>query len=516
MAGKTIAMSIFKQIIRLRMQGISLKGVSKSIGVSRNTAKKYLRLLEVKGFSFEEYLQMDDESLSRLLQDSETIDSERLQKLESLFPHFENELKRTGVTRWILWGEYKNQHPDGYNYSRFCDYYKSWTDSQKATMHFEHKPGMEVYVDYSGKKMPIVDRFTGEIIEAEIFISVLGYSQYAYVEAIKSQTTEDAIWANENAFHFFGGVPMVMIPDNAKCMVTKADRYEPQINSRFLDFANHYGVAVMPARSRKPRDKAIVESTVNTIYSRIFAPLRNEVFYSLEELNKAIREQLQHHNTTAFRQRPGSRQSVFEQEEKNLLKPLAAERYELKTYKEVTVQKNGYVVLSEDKHYYSVPYRFIGKRVKLIYTGRFVSVYYNKERIAYHTRGVKKYGYTTVKEHMSSSHQFVSEWNPEKFIGWAAGIDPIVEAYITRILDVAQYPEQGYKSCVGILSLSKKAGRERLIKAVERATYFGVYNYSTIQKILSSGMDSLPHEENDMEQQKLPSHENIRGPQLYQ
>lgn len=509
-------MSIFKQIIRLRMQGIPLKSVATATGVSRNTVKKYLGLLAIKGFSFEQYLEMDDESLARLLQESKPTDCDRLQKLEALFPHFEKELKRTGVTRWVLWGEYKSQYHDGYNYSRFCDYYKGWKDSKKATMHFEHQPGMEVYVDYSGKKIPIVDRYTGEITEAEIFISVLGYSQYTYVEAIKSQTTEDAIWANENALHFFGGVPMVMIPDNAKCMVTKADRYEPQINSRFLDFANHYGIAVMPARSRKPRDKAIVESTVNTIYSRIFAPLRNEVFYSLDELNKAIREQLQHHNATAFRQRPGSRQSVFEQEEKIILRPLPAERYELKTYKVVTVQKNGYVTLSEDKHYYSVPYRFIGKKVKLIYTGRQVSVYYNKERIAYHARGLKKYGYTTIKEHMSSAHRFVSEWNPEKFIGWAAGMGPAVEAYITRILDMAQYPEQGYKSCIGILSLSRKAGKERLIKAVERATYFGIYNYSTIQKILNSGMDNLPHGDNDMEEQKIPSHENIRGPQLYQ
>ena len=516
MAGKTIIMSKVKQILQLRAGGVALQTIAKAVDASRNTVRKYLRLIEVKQLDPQQLLAMDDEALEALFLDPDPEDQARLQTLTSLFPYFDEELARTGVTRWVLWGEYKQRHPDGYNYSRFCDYYQQWRKSQSATMHLEHEPADKLFIDFTGKKLSIVDRDTGELKPVETYVATLGYSQLTYVQAVASQRNEDLTGATENAFYFFGGVPCVLVPDNMKSAVTKADKYESELNRHFLDFANHYGTAVLPARARKPRDKSLVEKAVSITYSRIFAPLRNEVFYSLESLNKAIAELLTRYNQAPFSNRDGSRQEIFEQQEKHLLKPLPIDRYEIKQFKELTVMKTGHIQLSQDKHYYSVPYRYIGRKVKLIYSASQVSVYYNKERIAWHKRSFKRYGYTTLKEHMPSTHQFVSEWNPDKFIDWATAIAPVVKDYIVRVLDSTAYPEQAYKSCVGILSREKIVGRERFIKAIERATFYGTYNYSIIRKILASGLDQLELTDDDPPSATLPSHDNIRGAGFYQ
>jgi transposase len=515
MAGKTIIMSKLKQIIRLRNEGIALQTIARAVSISRNTVKKYLRLIEVKGLDTVSMLQMEDNALEALLDDPDPEEQERLAYLEELFPYFERELTRTGVTRWVLWGEYKQQYPAGFSYSRFCAHFSQWKRSRSATLFFEHEPGDKLFIDFTGKKLAVVDAATGQLTEVEIYVAILGFSQLTYVQAVTSQRKEDFIAATENALHFFGGVPKALVPDNLKSAVVKADKYEAELNAGFLDFANHYGTSVLPARSYKPRDKAHVERAVNIAYSRIFAPLRNQVFYSLKTLNAAIAELLAGHNNKSFQQRPVSRRTLFEQEEKQLLSPLPVERFELKKFKEVTVMKNGFIQLSEDKHYYSVPYRFIGCRVKVIYSVTQVSVFYNRERIAYHARSSKRYGHSIVHDHMSSSHQFVSEWNPDKFTGWAKAISPAVGDYITHILEAASYPEQAYRSCVGILSYEKKVGRPRLIQAVERATYFGAYNYTIIKKILQSGLDQLAFGEETLPGQTLPEHTNIRGAAAY-
>jgi transposase len=516
MAGKTITMSTLKQIIRLRNNGVALQTIAKAVNTSRNTVKKYIRLIEVKGISYDELLQMEDTALEALLQDPDPEDQARLESLSRLFPYFEKELSRTGVTRWVLWGEYKQQHPDGYSYSQFCDHFKLWKRGRSATLHFEHEPADKLFIDFTGKKLSIVDPQTGELSQVEIYVAVLGYSQLTYVQAVRSQQKQDFIAATEEALHFIGGVPKVLIPDNLKSAVQTADKYEAELNPVFQDFANHYGTTVLPARSYKPRDKALVERAVNIAYSRIFAPLRNQVFYSLASLNQAIGDLLTAHNQQCFQQRPISRRQLFEQDEKHLLAPLPVERYEIKQFKEVTVMKSGHIQLFEDKHYYSVPYRFIGCRVKIIYSASQVSIFYNKERIAYHRRSFKQYGYSTIKEHLSTTHQFVAEWNPDKFTSWAGAIAPVVKDYITRILDTATYPEQAYRSCVGILSFEKKVGRDRLIKAVERATFYAVYNYTIIRKILQGGLDQIAPADDTHPSSSLPPHDNIRGPQSYQ
>jgi transposase len=515
MAGQTINMSIVKQIIRLRSNGVPLQSIAKAVGISRNTVKKYLRLIEVKQLFVQELLSMDDVALEALLKDPDPQDEARYQTLTDLLPHYEQELNRTGVTRWVLWGEYRSQHPDGYSYSQFCEHFRTYKISRSSTLHQEQQPADKLFIDFTGKKLTLLNPATGELTEVEVYVAVLGYSQLTYVEAVASQRKQDFIEATQNALHFFGGVPKVLVPDNLKSAVTKADNYEAQINEHFLDFANHYATSVLPARSYRPRDKAWVERAVNITYSRIFAPLRNQAFYTLRALNEAIGDLLTVHNNKSFQQQPHSRRGLFEQQERHLLSPLPGERYELKTYKEVTVMKNGYVQLWEDKHYYSVPYRYIGKKVKLIYSATKVSVYLDGERIAFHQRAVRQYGHTTQKEHLSSTNCFVSEWNPEKFINWSASIAPVVRDYITHILDKALYPELAYRSCVGILSQEKKVGRERLIKAIERASFYGLYNYTTVKKILQSGLDAVAFGDEATEGATLPVHENIRGAEHY-
>jgi transposase len=267
----------------------------------------------------------------------------------------------------LLWGEYKKKHPNGYSYSQFCEHLRQWLVSNTASMHFKHEPGDKVYIDFAGDRLNIIDCKTGEIISVETYAAVLGYSQYTYVEAVFSQKKSDLIGASENALHFFGGVPKVIVPDNVKSAVTKASNYEAQINNDFMDFVNHYQIAVLPARSYKPQDKALVEKTISIIYSRIYARLRDQVFYDLRSLNEAVWALLKEHNQQHFQRRQVSRQELFE-EERPLLKPLPPQRYEIRQYKVATVMKTAHVQLHEDKHYYSVPYRYIGKKVKLIYT----------------------------------------------------------------------------------------------------------------------------------------------------
>ena len=515
MAGKTIKMSILKQILLQRSNGINLQTISKTLNISRNTVKKYLWLIEVRGYDIAPLLEMDEEALESLLNEPDLPAADRQRILVELFPYFEKELRRTGVNRGVLWSEYRRQHPDGYGYSQFCDLLRQWLSTRSATLHLEHQPGDKLFIDFTGKKLSIVDPKSGELVPVEVFVAILGYSQLTYVEAIFTQQLPDCIRAVENAFVYFGGVTRVIVPDNMKAAVQRADKFEAQLNGLFLQLANHYQTSVLPARSYKPRDKALVENAVNIAYTRIFAPLRNQVFYSLHALNEAIAGLLEAHNNMTFQRRPQSRRQYFEAEERQTLLVLPADRFEIRQYREATVMKNCHVHLHDDRHYYSVPYRYIGKKVKIIYSSSQVSVFYSGEQIACHSRERKPYGYTTNKQHLPSTHQFVSDWNPDKFIQWASAIDPLVAQYITHILDSKMYPEQAYRSCVGILSQERKAGRDRLIKAVSRATQFGAYNYTTVHKILSLGLDRLD-EPAEPALPTLPFHENIRGAGHYQ
>jgi transposase len=491
MANKKIAMEVIKQIGILSTLGYSKKAIARELNLSKNTVKSYL---------------------TRSDQTNEPLQNVRRDTLFEFFPYVQQELKRRGVTRQILWGEYRLKHPDGYCYGHFCEYLNQWLHNKDATLHIEQQPGDKFYVDFTGSKPSIVDPETGEIREVEAFVSVLGFSGKTYVRACESQKKEDFLPGIVHALNYYGGVPNVIVPDNLKTGVDKANSYEADINRDLLDLGNHYGMAILPTRSRKPRDKAWVERMVQIIYTRIFAPLRNRVFTSIDELNEAIFELLEVHNNLPLQGRDESRNDLFEASERAHLKPLPQERWELKEYLQVKVMKNCHVQLHKDRHYYSVPHQYIGSKVKIVFTATHVSIYLAGERIAYHLRDRRPYKYTTVKDHLPSSHQFVSEWNPTKFIEWAAHIHPDVKAYICNVLENKSYPEQTYRSCVGILSFEKKAGRDRLIAACQRATAFGVYNYKVIEQIINNKLDRLDTKKENL---TLPLHENIRGAGYY-
>jgi transposase len=360
--------------------------------------------------------------------------------------------------------------------------------------------------------MEIVDQHTGELKAVQFFVAVLGASQLTYAEVSESQKKADFIASVENALHYFGGVPKAIVPDNLKSAVTKSNRYEPDINDTFLDFSDHYDTTVLPARSRKPKDKSLVELAVKILYTRVYSPLRNEVFHSIDELNGAILEQLDHHNKACFTGRAYSRRALFEEIEAHTLGVLPQDRFEIKKQSIVKVIMNGHACLGEDKHYYSVPYQYIGKKVKILYSKKTVEIFYKYERIAVHPRVKSRFNYSTINEHLASTHQFMTEWTPQRFINWGNNIHEYVGIYIARILERKKHPEQAYKSCMGVLSLEKKVGRQRLTGACQRALDYELYGYKPVLNILEKGLDKL--DENN-EDKGLPAHDNIRGKDYY-
>jgi len=491
MANRTKPMDLINQIKLLKELGYGSKTIARDLGLSKNTVKKYLA---------------DPE------QSSEDQAVYRKDTLIDFFPYCRKELNRKGVTRQILWGEYRSHNPDGYSYSQFCELLNQWLCNTDVTLHIEQEPGDRMYIDFTGTKLSIVDPDTGEIQEVETFVSVLGFSGYTYVRACRSQKKNDLLQNNVHTLDYYGAVPNVLIPDNVKSAVDRASRYEADINRDLADLGNHYGMAILPTRSRKPRDKAWVERTIQIIYIRIFAPLRNQIFTSLYDLNQAILELLEQHNNLPLQGRKESRRYLFETLEKPLMKPLPQQKYELKEYLEVKVMKNSHVQLHRDRHYYSVPYQYIGQKAKVVFTDTYVSIYIHTERIAYHLRDDRPHKYTTVKDHLPSTHQFVCDWNPDRFTEWAARIHPDVKNYIIKVLENKSYPEQTYRSCAGILSFASKAGKDRLIAACQRANEFGVYNYKVIEQIINNKLDRIG---SDPKPNSLPLHENIRGADYY-
>ena len=507
-------MSKIKHLLQLYFQGRSKLLISEQTGIARNTIKKYLQTYLDSGLSMDELLKLSEKQLETLfLKTDHKPINEKQQALFAMFPLYDKELRKKGVTRYLLWQRYKKQYPDGLGLSQFNLYFTQWKAQLHPTMRIDHKAGDKLYVDFAGDKLQIIDQQTGEVQDVEVFVAILGASQLTYVEAVMSQQKEDFITACENALHYYGGVPAAIVPDNLKSAVTKSSKYEPIINELFADFAQHYNTAVLPARAYRPRDKALVENAVRIMYSRIYAKIKSAQYFSLLELNAAIRVELEVHNELKLTGRNYSRREQFEEVERSTLLALPKLRYELKKHQYVTVMKNGHVSLSADKHYYSVPYKYIGKKVKISYSRHTVEIHYNYERIAVHERTISAYHYTTDKDHMASTHRFVSEWTPNKFVNWAESIDADVKRYILHILESKQHPEQNYKSCLGILSYTKKVSKERLINACKRALGYEIYNFKIIQKILEKGLDK---QEDEQELHPMPRHENIRGEQYYQ
>ncbi|QBK75206.1 IS21 family transposase [Myroides odoratimimus] len=515
MANKKIDMLQLKQLLRLYTQGVSKLQISSQLGLSRNTVKKYIPLFTTSKFTYEEIKELNDTDIEDLFDTKELDSDEKEAILYKYFPYFTKELLKTGVTRHILWQEYLLKHPEGYRYSQFCYHLRTWQKKTSPSLHMQHKAGDKMFVDYTGKKLSIIDKSTGEITSVEVFISILGSSRMTYVEASLTQNTEDFISSLTNSLHFYQGVPLAIVPDNLKAAVTKSDKYEPKIAHNLQDFALHYNTTILPARSYKPKDKALVENAVKTVYTRVFAPLRNREFFSLQELNQAIAELLEQHNEKLLSRERVSRKTLFKEIEQPVLQSLPAHRYELKYAIKATVQKISHIYLNKDKHYYSVPFHYIGKKVNILYSKDIVDIYHNQRLIASHNRELGKYRYTTVKEHMPSSHQYITDWNPTQFLKWGQEIGESTQKYLAMILDKRQHPEQSYKSCAGILSLGKRFSNIRLEKACTRGLEYERYSYKMIKSILEKGLDAIEEQPLNKERE-VPTHQNIRGAAYYQ
>lgn len=515
MGNKRIEMRKVRELLRLTFeQGLSARKAAPIIGIGKTAASQYLSGFKASKLEHSNVSAMSDSELLNAINTKKESENSRFEELSKLFPYFEKELKRTGLTLQLLWKEYSETDIDCYGYSQFCHHYYHWRKETKVSMRMEHKAGDKMFVDFAGKKLSIVDPKTGEIQELEIFVSVLGASQLSYIEAVLSQKKADWIAVNQNALSFYKGVPNAIVPDCLKSAVIKSDKYEPEINQTYNDFAQHYQTVILPARALHPQDKSLAENFVRNAYTQIYAPLRNLTFFSIEELNTALWEQLDLYNHKNFQARGYSRNQLFEEIEKSQLKPLPTGTYELKAFSECKVQYNHHVYFKEDKHYYSVPFQFTGKKVMIISTSRSIEMFFNNSRIAIHQRNRCTYGYTTKTGHRPPNHQFVSEWSPQRFIKWGRNIAAEVEELITLLLDSRQHPEQAYRSCMGILNLSKKYDNADYIKACKKALGLNLINYKFIKNMLETKAFNLADEQ-ESEQSNLPNHGNIRGEEVY-
>lgn len=504
-----------RELLQLKcQQNFSARQAAKTVGIGKTAATEYLAGFKASGLDYSSVPGMSDSELFKAISKKKQTENPRYTDLCNQFVYFEKELKRTGVTLQLLWEEYKSSRTDYYGHSQFCHHFHHWCKEKKVSMHMEHKAGDKMFVDFTGKKLTVTNPKTGEITEHEVFVSVLGASQLSYIEAVPSQKKADWITVNQNALRFYKGVPAAIVPDCLKSAVIKADKYEPEINETYKDFANHYQTAIVPARALHPQDKSLAENFVRIAYQQIYAPLRNQIFFSLDELNNALWERLDQFNQKCFQNRNYSRQQLFDEIEKEALKPIPIDSYELKTFNKSKVQYNHHVYLKEDKHYYSVPFRYTGKMVLLTYTSRMVEIYYNNLRVASHQRNRNAYGYTTDDAHRPANHKFMTDWTPERFTSWARSISTDVEQVITRILDSREHPEQAYRTCMGLLNLQKKYNKEDYIKACKKALSLNCLSHKFIKNVLDTKTFNLDAEQ-ELDAIQLFEHENIRGKEYY-
>lgn len=504
-----------KQILTLHKDGYSNRQIGKILGISRNTINAYVKRFKASQYSTKELLLFSNQKLEELFTSHTTLDTARQDKLMKYFEQVNKARNHPGFTFQYHYHQYRGGVDNPYSYTQFLEHYRRKYAKEKGSLKLDHEAGKELFVDFAGKKLEIVDRQTGEIIPVEVFVAILPNSQYTYVEACLSQKREDFISCCSNALHFYGGVPRAIVSDNLKSAVTRASKHEPTINRAFKDFARHYGCVINPTRTYAPQDKALVENAVHLSYQRIYYPLREMTFFSLKELNLEIQPLLASYNKLLFKRKEASRLELFQTVERAYLKALPAQRYQIKDYRRAKVQKMGYVYFSPDKSYYSVPYRYIGKQTLLHYTTSHVEVYYNHQRIALHTRNPCKGSYNTNKEHLSSSHKVYMDWNPQYFKSRAAAHGEHVVHCVEQILSNVEYPEIGYKRVMGLLQLHKAYGSDRLNKACERALLVDMVSYSRIKNILKNNVDKSSLFYRNLEKSHIPEHGNIRGASAY-
>jgi transposase len=511
MAQERLTMRKIAEVLRLKWEcGLSNRVIARSCSISHSTVAEYLRRAQEAGLSWPLPPDLGEDRLfERLFPKASPSNSRVIPCPDWSLIHAE--LRKKSVTLRLLWVEYREAHPDGYGYSQFCALYREWAKHLKPPMRLIHKGGEKVFVDYAGQTVPIVDPRTGEVCQAQIFVGVLGASNYTYAEAHESQELPNWINAHVHMFAFFGGVPEIVVPDNLKAGVKHPCRYEPDLNPTYQNLAEHYGTAVIPTRVRKPKDKAKAEVGVQVVERWILARLRHHTFFSLADLNQAIRELLPELNTRPMEHLGRSRRELFEALDQPALKPLPELAYEFAVWKKARVNIDYHVEF--DKHYYSVSHTLIHQEVYIRATLSVVEIFFNNRRVASHRRTKAPGRHTTLAEHMPPAHQQYLEWSPERLVRWAQTIGPHTAQLVQELLDSRTHPQQAYRSCLGLLRLGNRYGQERLEAACGRALPAGIHSYQGVKNILDAKLDQVEPEEPAA---AAPSaHENIRGQTYY-
>lgn len=510
MKGK-LSMRKISELLRQRYElKHGYRDIAKSLNISISTVSDYLARAKAAGIDWPLPEGMSEELLySKLFL---PVSKDVIKRPPPDWEWVHRELLKKGVTLLLLWREYKEIHPNGLGYTRFCVNYTAYSRSISPVMRQIHKAGEKTFVDYAGMTVPWIDFATGNIQQAQIFVGSLGASQYTFCEATASQRLPDWIQSHARMFEMFGGVTSIVVPDNLLSGVKKAHRYDPDINQNYQHLGEHYGFAIVPARSAKPKDKAKVENAVKCIEMQVLAPIRHCTFTSLTEINIAIKKRLIIFNNQPFQKMKASRQELYETLDKPALKPLPLEPYQYSEWKKATIGIDYHFVF--DDHYYSVPYKYIQKSVEIRATGKTVECFYKNERITTHPRSFVRYNYSTTTAHMPESHRVYAEWTPERMERWAAKIGLQTKAFIQSMILSRPFPQQAYRACLGVLRLGKKYGELRLEKACTKGLSVGATRYREIESILKNRLEEplspKPHSK------PLPNHDNIRGSHYYQ
>jgi len=511
MATERLSMRNVLEILRQKLElKRTHRQVAKALGVSNGAVGSLMVRWQALGLTWQDVKELPEDQLEKRLYGPRLPSTAPRPMPDMLWLY--RELKRPAVTMEVLHLEYLERHADGYRYSRFCDHYNEWLAKQRLSMRQEHRAGEKLFIDYSGRKPSVVDPKTGEVREVELYVAVLGASSYVYAEATWTQRLADFVGSTTRALEFLGGVPGALVIDNLKAGVTKPDRYEGDVNRTYQEMARHYGTVVLPARPYKPKDKAKVEVAVQVVQRWILARLRNRIFHTLGELNQAIDELLDSVNGRVTRHLKRSREQLFLELDKPALKPLPATRYEVAYWKTVKPNIDYHVELFE--HLYSVPYALRSETLDGRATATTVEVFLRGQRVASHVRSHGP-GHTTLAEHMPSSHRAHAEWTPSRFLQWASEVGPMTQTLVQSILDERPHPEMGYRSCLGILKLSRKYGAERLEKACTRAVRVRARSYRHVATMLEKGLESTPLPSDDTGTTLPLFHENLRGRDYY-
>jgi transposase len=502
-----------REVLRLKWEhSFSNRKIAHSCSIAHSTVKEYLLRAKLAGLCWPLSAELDDGTLENLLfPPAGAISPDRRQMPDMEYVH--KELKRKSVTLQLLWYEYKEANPKGYQYSRFCELYRRWAGKLDVCLRQYHRAGEKLFIDYAGQTVPIHDPANGQISEAHLFVATLGASNYTFAEATLSLDLPSWIKLHVHTFQFFGGVSEILVPDNVKTGVTNPCRYEPDLNPTYQDMARHYDTCVVPARAGKPRDKAKVETAVLCAERWILAALRNHKFFSLAELNKAIAEKLIEFNNRKFNKLDTTRRALFETLDRPALKPLPQQHFEYCEWKKAKVNIDYHIEF--DGHYYSVPYQLRGQHVDVRATADTIEALFKNRRTASHQRSYLRGGFTTLAEHMPKAHQKYLEWTPSRIIRWAGKNGPNTQELVTRVLKNKPHPEQGFRSCLGIMRLAKRYSPERLEAACGRAIAIRGHSFRSVESILKNGLDRhpLPQESGNGTQPIM--HPNIRGKRYY-